>query len=64
MGNPKKGVTFQGLSPSLALRPGETLWAPSPTGFCCHCQKDAKVYGLKFRIGGKQRWLVRKATHS
>ena len=55
MADQRKTITVEVVK---NLQPGETVWAPSPTGFCCRCQKTAKVYGLKYRFGGRQRWLT------
>ena len=40
------------------LRPGETLWDTDVKGFAVRCQRRSKVYVLKVRIRGRQRWLV------
>ena len=39
------------------LRPGEIVWDADVKGFGVRCQRVAKVYVLKTRIGGRQRWL-------
>jgi integrase len=38
------------------LKPGGVIWDIDVTGFTVRCQRRAKVYGLKYRYGGKQRW--------
>jgi integrase len=40
-----------------ALKPGEVAWDGELTGFGIRCQRKHKVYVLKYRISGKQRWL-------
>lgn len=40
-----------------ALRPGEIVWDSAVKGFGVRCQRDAKVYILKARVGGRQRWF-------
>jgi len=40
------------------LKPGETLWDTDPRGFCCRCQKKRKIFLLRFRTKGRQRWLT------
>lgn len=40
------------------LRPGEIIWDTDVKGFAVRCQKRSKVYVLKVRISGRQRWLV------
>lgn len=41
-----------------AMQPGETIWDGELRGLCCRCQRKGKVYQLKTRINGRQRWLV------
>ena len=41
-----------------SLSPGETVWDLSPFGFAVRCQRVAKVYCLKYRFKGRQRWLT------
>ena len=41
-----------------SLKPGETVWDISPVGFAARCQRSAKVYCLKYRFKGRQRWLT------
>jgi integrase len=41
-----------------ALKPGELIWDTEVAGFAIRCQKRDKVYGLKKRINGRQRWLT------
>jgi integrase len=38
------------------LEPGGVIWDIDVTGFTVRCQQRAKVYGLKYRYGGRQRW--------
>lgn len=40
-----------------ALKPGEIVWDSEVKGFGIRCQRVAKVYVLKTRVGGRQRWL-------
>jgi len=39
------------------LSPGEILWDSAVKGFGVRCQKSSKVYLLKTRIKGRQRWF-------
>jgi integrase len=41
-----------------ALPPGETLWDTTVSGFGCRRQTSAAVYIVKYRSGGKQRFLT------
>jgi hypothetical protein len=38
------------------MKPGEVIWDTDIPGLCVRCQRRAKVYGLKYRIRGRQRW--------
>ena len=40
------------------LEPGDTVWDVNPVGFAVRCQRAAKVYCLKYRFKGRQRWLT------
>ena len=40
------------------LQPGATVWDTKVTGFCVRCQKKSKVYGLKYRVNGRQRYYT------
>lgn len=40
-----------------ALKPGEIVWDAEIKGFGARCQRAAKTYVLKTRVGGRQRWL-------
>jgi integrase len=40
-----------------ALKPSDTVWDSEVRGFGIRCQRRDKVYVLKFRIQGRQRWL-------
>ncbi|NVJ98787.1 MAG: tyrosine-type recombinase/integrase [Alphaproteobacteria bacterium] len=40
------------------LKPGETVWDTEIAGFGIRCQTRDKVYILKKRINGRQRWLT------
>lgn len=41
------------------LTPGETVWDTEIKGFGVRCRPSgAKYYGLKTRIGGRQRWIT------
>ena len=46
------------LSVVKSLKPGEIIWDISPVGFGIRCQKNSKVYCLKYRFQGRQRWLT------
>lgn len=39
-----------------SLKPGGLVWDTDVTGFGVRCQHAAKVYVVKYRIGGRQRW--------
>jgi integrase len=39
------------------LAPGQTLWDSQVPGFGCRCQRKRRIYVLKTRINGRQRWL-------
>lgn len=41
-----------------ALKPGELAWDSDIRGFGVRCQRKAKTYVLKFRHGGRQRWIT------
>ena len=41
-----------------ALKPGSLLWDGAVRGFGVRCQQSAKVYVLKTRVRGKQRWFT------
>jgi integrase len=40
------------------LEPGEVIWDTKVAGFGVRRQKTARVYVLKRRIGGQQRWMA------
>ena len=40
------------------LKPGEIAWDSETKGFGVRCQRKTKVFLVKYRAGGKQRWLV------
>ncbi len=40
------------------LKPGETVWDTDPRGFCCRCQTKRKIFQLRVRTHGRQRWLT------
>lgn len=40
------------------LEPGDQRWDSDVRGFGVRCQRQAKVYVLKTRVRGKQRWLT------
>jgi integrase len=40
-----------------ALKPGELVWDTDLSGFGVRCQRKDRVYILKTRIGGRQRWF-------
>ncbi|MDP6390861.1 MAG: site-specific integrase, partial [Alphaproteobacteria bacterium] len=39
-----------------SLKPGGLVWDTDVTGFGVRCQRAAKVYVVKYRFGGRQRW--------
>lgn len=41
-----------------AMEPGTMIWDDRVPGFVVRCQRRAKVYGLKYRAGGRQRWFT------
>ena len=41
-----------------ALQPGETVWDSETKGFGVRCQRQAKNFVVKYRFGGRQRWLT------
>lgn len=41
-----------------ALKPGELVWDSEVKGFGIRCQRAAKVYVLKTRVKGRQRWFT------
>lgn len=41
-----------------SLKPGELVWDADVKGFGVRCQRAAKVYLLKKRVGGRQRWIT------
>ncbi len=41
-----------------ALKPGSLVWDSDVVGFGVRRQRVAKIYVLKTRIGGRQRWLT------
>lgn len=40
------------------LKPGELRWDADVKGFGVRCQRLAKVYLVKKRVGGRQRWIT------
>ena len=38
------------------VRPGEIVWDREVKGFGVRCQREAKIFFVKYRIGGRQRW--------
>lgn len=40
------------------LEPGQTAWDSKVKGFGVRCQRTSKVYVLKTRVGGRQRWFT------
>ncbi|MBT4588308.1 MAG: tyrosine-type recombinase/integrase [Rhodospirillaceae bacterium] len=49
----KKRITKRTVD---ALKPGDLVWDSDVTCFGVRCQKAKKVYVLKYRIAGRQRW--------
>lgn len=41
-----------------ALGPGETIWDAEVKGFAARCQRRDRVYVLKYRSKGQQRWFT------
>lgn len=41
-----------------SLKPGALVWDSEVKGFGVRCQRVAKTYVLKTRIGGRQRWIT------
>ena len=41
-----------------ALKPGQLVWDSEVTGFGVRCQRASKVYVLKYRFSGRQRWFT------
>jgi len=41
-----------------ALEPGTLAWDSDVRGFGVRCQREARVYVLKVRVAGKQRWFT------
>ena len=39
-----------------AMKPGDLLWDGAVTGFGCRCQRRDKVFVVKYRHYGRQRW--------
>src|SRR5215203_3051899 len=40
------------------LRPGEIAWDAEVRGFGVRCQRRDRVYIIKYRAGGRQRWFT------
>jgi len=40
-----------------SLQPGEIAWDTDMKGFGVRCQRTSKVFVLKARVGGRQRWF-------
>ncbi|CAL8981594.1 hypothetical protein RHODGE_RHODGE_02912 [Rhodoplanes serenus] len=40
------------------MSPGSTIWDRDLAGFGVRCQKRDKVYVLKTRVRGRQRWFT------
>lgn len=40
------------------LKPGDLRWDADVKGFGVRCQRQAKVYVVKKRVGGRQRWIT------
>lgn len=51
----KREITIEAVE---GLEPGEVIWDSKTTGFMVRCQTKAKVYGIKYRFRGRQRWYV------
>ena len=53
-GNTKRRITHRVVD---ALEPGQIVWDAGVKGFGIRCQRSAKIYILKTRIGGRARWF-------
>jgi integrase len=51
----KREITIEVVE---ALEPGGLVWDSDTTGFAVRCQKKAKIYSVKYRFLGRQRWYV------
>ena len=40
------------------MAPGEMLWDTAVRGLVVRCQRRDKVYAVKYRIHGRQRWIT------
>lgn len=40
------------------MAPGEMLWDTAVRGLVVRCQRRDKVYAVKYRIYGRQRWIT------
>lgn len=49
------GLTRQSVE---RLKPGQVVWDHEVKGLGLRCQRRAKVYVLKTRLGGRQRWFT------
>src|SRR5215831_2416557 len=52
-GSQRKRISLENVK---ALKPGGLIWDADVAGFVVRCQHKAKVYGLKYRVRGRQRW--------
>lgn len=50
----RKNVTKRAVD---ALKPGDVIWDEDVRGFGVRCQRRDKVFVLKYRFHGRQRWL-------
>ncbi|MEL6623340.1 MAG: Arm DNA-binding domain-containing protein, partial [Pseudomonadota bacterium] len=41
-----------------AMTPGDTLWDSAVRGFCCRARTKRKIFYLKVRVRGRQKWLT------
>jgi len=53
--NTKRKITNRVVD---ALGPGQIVWDAGVTGFGVRCQRASKVYLLKVRVNGRQRWFT------
>ena len=54
MGGPAQKITKRTVD---NLKPGQTAWDGEMRGFGVRCQRRDKVYVLKYRYRGRQRWV-------
>jgi len=55
MGSAARKITKRAVD---SLKPGDVVWDSEVRGFGVRCQRRDKVYVLKYRFQGRQRWLT------